>query len=123
MDNAKPQRSVQINGVVTLKQREKFNKQARAAGMTNSQFLMALLDKKPVVTAKESLRDEVKELISWFGRINSNLNMLSKHANTYKHDAQTALILHVLNDIRRDVYDVTLASEKLHKRRGRPSHD
>lgn len=119
----KPQRSVQINGVVTLKQRERFNKQARAAGMTNSQFLVSLLDKKPVVTAKESLRDEVKELISWFGRINSNLNMLSKHANIYKENAQAALILHVLNDIRRDVYSVTQASEKLHKRRGRPSND
>jgi two-component sensor histidine kinase len=82
-----------------------------------------LLDKKPVVTAKESLRDEVKELISWFGRINSNLNMVSKHANTFKHNAQTALMLHVLNDIRRDVYAITLASEKLHKRRGRPAND
>ncbi|MGF6314971.1 plasmid mobilization protein [Pseudomonas frederiksbergensis] len=123
MDNTKAPRSVQINGIVTLKQREKFNKQARAAGMTNSQFLVALLDKKPVVTAKESLRDEVKELISWFGRINSNLNMLSKHANTFRDNANTAVMLHELNDIRRDVYHVTQASEKLHKRRGRPSND
>jgi len=116
-------KSVQVNATITAKQRERFNKQARAAGLTNSQFLVALLDKKPVVTAKESLRDEVKELIGWYGRINSNLNMLSKHANTYRHNAQTALILHVLNDIRQDVHDVTLQAEKLHKRPGRPSRD
>lgn len=116
-------RAVQINAIVTAKEREKFNKHARAAGMTNSEFLRALLDKKPVVTANESLREEVKQLIAWFGRINSNLNMLSKHANTYRHNAQTALILHALNDIRRDVLDVTRDAGKLHKKRGRPSND
>lgn len=116
-------RAVQINATVTKKQREKFNRNAREAGLTNSKFLVALLDNKPVVTAKESLRDEIKELIGWYGRINSNINMLSKHANTHKHNAQTALILHVLNDIRQDVHDVTVQAEKLHKRRGRPSRD
>ena len=119
----KVMKAAQVNATITAKQREKFNGQARAAGLTNSQFLVALLDNKPVVTAKESLRDVVKELIGWYGRINSNLNMLSKHANTYKHNAQAALILHVLNDIRHDVHDVTVQAEKLHKRRGRPSND
>jgi len=116
-------KAVQVNATITAKQREKFNSQARAAGMTNSQFLVALLDKKPVVTAKESLRDEVKKLIASFGRINSDLNTLAKHANTYRRGAQTSLILHALNDIRRDVYEITRASEKLHRRRGRPSND
>lgn len=116
-------RAVQINATVTKKQREKFNRNAREAGLTNSQFLVALLDKKPVVTAKESLREEIRQLIASYGRINNDLNMLSRYANTYKENALSAPILHRLNEIRKDVYEVTLASEKLHKRRGRPSND
>ncbi|MEE5177359.1 hypothetical protein V2K54_26985 [Pseudomonas alliivorans] len=116
-------RAVQINATVTKKQREKFNRNAREAGLTNSQFLVALLDKKPVVTAKESLREEIRQLIASFGRINNDLNMLSRYANTYKENAIAAPILHRLNEIRTDVYEVTRASERLHKRRGRPSND
>lgn len=116
-------RAVQINATVTKRQREKFNKNAREAGLTNSQFLVALLDKKPVVTAKESLREEVRQLIASFGRINNDLNMLSRYANTYKENSLAAPILHRLNEIRKDVYEVTRASERLHKRRGRPSND
>ena len=114
-------RAVQINATVTKKQRDKFNKQARAAGLTNSQFMMALLDSKPVVTRKENYREEFKKLIADFGRINSNLNMLSKYANTFRENALAAPILHALHDIREDVYQVTKDAEKLQIRKGRPS--
>ena len=114
-------RSVQINATVTSKQRERFNRQARAAGMTNSQFMMALLDNKPVVTRKENYREELKKLIADFGRINSNLNMLSKYANTLKEDALAAPMLHRLHEIRDYVYQVTKDAERLQIRRGRPS--
>lgn len=116
-------RAVQINATVTKKQREKFNKNAREAGLNNSQFLVALLEKKPVVTAKESLREEIRQLIASFGRINNDLNMLSRYANKYKENALAAPILHRLNEIRKDVYEVVRASERLHKRRGRPFND
>ncbi|WP_426119483.1 plasmid mobilization protein [Pseudomonas sp. DSP3-2-2] len=112
-------RSVQINATVTKKQREKFNRNAREAGLTNSQFLVALLDKKPVVTAKESLREEFRQLIASLGRINNDLNMLSRYANTYKENSLAAAILHRLNEIRQDVYEVAQASEKLQQRRRR----
>lgn len=112
-------KSVQINATVTIKQREKFNKHAREAGLTNSQFIVALLDKKPVVTAKESLRDDVRQLIASFGRINNDLNMLSRYANTYKDKALVAPILHRITEIRQDVYEIVQASEKLQQRRRR----
>lgn len=112
-------RAVQINATVTKKQREKFNRNAREAGLTNSQFLIALLDKKPVVTAKESLREEFRQLIASLGRINNDLNMLSRYANTYKENSLAAAILHRLNEIRQDVYEVAQASEKLQQRRRR----
>ncbi|MBD8788288.1 hypothetical protein IFR09_26800 [Pseudomonas syringae] len=112
-------RAVQINATVTKKQREKFNRNAREAGLTNSQFLVALLDKKPVVTAKESLREEFRQLIASLGRINNDLNMLSRYANTYKENSLAAAILHRLNEIRQDVYEVAQASEKLQQRRRR----
>lgn len=114
-------KSIQISATVTKKQREKFNKHAREAGLTNSQFLVALLDSKPVVTRKENYREEFKRLIADFGRINSNLNMLSKYANTFKEKALAAPILHALRDIREDLYQVTKDAEKLQIRRGRPS--
>lgn len=112
-------RAVQINATVTKKQREKFNRNAREAGLTNSQFLVALLDKKPVVTAKESLREEFRQLIASLGRINNDLNMLSRYTNTYKENSLAAAILHRLNEIRQDVYEVAQASEKLQQRRRR----
>lgn len=112
-------KTVQINATVTAKQREKFNRNAREAGLTNSEFLVALLDKKPVVEAKESLREEVRKLISSFGRINNDLNMLSKYANTYRDNALTSPILHKLTEIRQDVYEIVQASEKLQERRRR----
>lgn len=112
-------RAVQINATVTKKQREKFNRNAREAGLTNSQFLVALLDKKPVVTAKESLREEFRQLIASLGRINNDLNMLSRYVNTYKENSLAAAILHRLNEIRQDVYEVAQASEKLQQRRRR----
>ncbi|EKT4456328.1 hypothetical protein QEM35_002492 [Pseudomonas putida] len=114
-------KAVQINATVTAKQREKFNKNAREAGLTNSEFLVALLDKKPVVEAKESLREEVRQLIAAFGRINNDLNMLSKYANTYWANALAAPILHKLTEIRQDVYVIVQASEKLQQRRRRLS--
>lgn len=112
-------RAVQINATVTKRQREKFNKNAREAGLTNSQFLVALLNKKPVVAAKESLREEFRRLIASLGRVNNDLNMISKYANTFKDDALSALILQRLNEIRQDVYEVAQASEKLQQRRRR----
>jgi hypothetical protein len=114
-------KSVQINATITTKQREKFNKNAREAGLTNSQFLVALLNKKPVVEAKESLREEVRRLIAAFGRINNDLNMLSRYTNTLKDKALAAPILHKLNEIRQDVYWVALDSEKLQQRRRKSS--
>lgn len=112
-------RAVQINATVTKRQREKFNRNAREAGLNNSQFLVALLDKKPVVPAKESLREEFRRLIASLGRINNDLNMISKYANTFKDDALSAPILQRLNEIRQDVYEVAQASEKLQQRRRR----
>ncbi|MDI3247702.1 MULTISPECIES: hypothetical protein [unclassified Pseudomonas] len=116
-------RTIHLQAKLSEAQHAKLKAKAAKAGMGLAELVVALIESREVVEAKADVRPVIRELVSCYGRINSNLNMLSKHANTYKHNAQTALMLHVLNDIRQDVYLVTLESEKLQKRRGRPSND
>lgn len=114
---------VQLHTLIPSVTSIKAKRNAKAAGMNLSEYMASLINSRDVVFAKDNLRPDIEKLISWYGRINSNLNMLSKHANIYKDNARTALILHVLNDIRRDVLDITKHAEKLQPRRGRPSND
>jgi hypothetical protein len=117
------ERTIHLQAKLTEAQHAKLKAKAAKAGMGLAELVVAMIESREVVEAKADARPVIRDLISWFGRINSNLNMLSKHANTFRENAQGALILHCLNDIRRDVLDVTKAAEKLHKRPGRPSHD
>ncbi len=49
---------------------------------------------------------------AWLGRINSNINMLSKHANIYKDASDTALIQLRLTQIRDDLRDLVTVVTK-----------
>lgn len=116
-------RTIHLQAKLTETQHAKLKAKAAKAGMGLAELVIAMIESREVVEAKADVRPVIKELISWFGRINSNLNMLSKHANTYRENAQGALIVHCLTDIRRDVLAITKQAEKIQPRRGRPSHD
>lgn len=114
------ERTIHLQAKLTEVQHAKLKARAAKAGMGLAELVVAMIESRDVVEAKADARPLIRELVSWFGRINSNLNMLSKHANTYRHNAQGALILHCLNDVRRDVIAVIKQTENLHKRPGRP---
>lgn len=93
---------VQVNAIVTRKRRETLKRKAGLANLTISQFVSALIVKAEVV-ARPDKKAELQKLNAWLGRINSNLNMLSKNANIYK-SADDAMLIHAgLNQLRRDV--------------------
>ena len=116
-------RTIHLQAKLSEAQHAKLKVKAAKASMGLAELVIAMIESREVVEAKADARPIIRELITWFARINSNLNMLSKHANTYRENAQGGLILHCLNDIRRDVLTLTQQAGKLHKRPGRPSND
>jgi hypothetical protein len=93
---------VQVNAIMTLKQRNELKCKAEAANLTISEFVSALISSAKVV-AKPSKKEELKKLNAWLGRINSNLNMLAKHANIFKEGSDGDLMNMRLVQIRQDV--------------------
>lgn len=97
-----PNKIVQINAQVLLPQRELLNQKARAAGMNVSQLVSHLIT-EAVVEVTPGISKQMQELNAWLGRINSNLNMLAKHANVHREKADATLIIYQLGQISDDV--------------------
>ncbi|MNQ47154.1 hypothetical protein D3C85_609900 [compost metagenome] len=93
---------VKVNAIMRRDRREELKRKAEAANLTISEFVGALIVSSKVV-AKPDKREELKKLNSWLGRINSNLNMISKHANIFKAESDGALMNMRLVQIRQDV--------------------
>ena len=102
---------VQVNAIITRKCREALKRKAAKAGMTYSAFVSAMIAQTQVV-AKVDKKAELQRLNAWLGRLNSNINMLSKHANIYKDASDTALILLRLTQIRDDLRGLVAAVKK-----------
>ncbi|MNC04127.1 hypothetical protein D3C75_515580 [compost metagenome] len=102
---------VQVNAIITRKRREALKRKAAKAGMTYSAFVSAMIAQTQVV-AKVDKKAELQRLNAWLGRLNSNINMLSKHANIYKEASDTALIQLRLTQIRDDVRALVAAVTK-----------
>lgn len=100
---------VQINAQVKLSQRQLLNEKARAAEMNVSQFVSKLIT-DAIVEVSIGLPQQIRELNVLLARINSNLNMLAKHANIYKEKADAAILIHSVNIIREDVQRVAAES-------------
>ncbi|MHC8292428.1 plasmid mobilization protein [Pseudomonas sp. LB3P58] len=100
---------VQINAQVLLSQRKLLNEKARSAEMNVSQFISKLIT-DATVEVSIGLPQQIRELNVWLARINSNLNMLSKHANIYKEKADAAILIHSVNIIREDIERVAAVS-------------
>ena len=102
----------------------KAKRDAKAAGMSLSGYVGVLIEHGHVVTAKDDLRPELRELNACLGRLNSNINMLSRHANIYKQGASTDLLLMRLNEIREEARLISHKANSLQPKPGRErTHD
>lgn len=98
---------VQVCAKITLSQRKLLNAKAKSAGMTAKEFLQMIILNAQVIAAPSSIADEIRKANCWLGRINSNLNMLSKWANVHKERAFADLILMRLALIHKDLTQIT----------------
>lgn len=102
---------VQVNALMTRKRREVLKRKAVKANMTISELVDQMISRTQVV-AKVDKKLELQRLNSWLGRINSNINMISKHANTHKEASDAALIQLRLTQIRDDLRDLVAVVTK-----------
>ncbi len=107
MSDSNESEIAQICAKVTLVQRNLLNAKAKSAGMTAKEFLQRLILDAQVVAAPPGIADEIRKANSWLGRINSNINMLSKWANVHKESAFADLILMRLALIHKDLTQIT----------------
>ena len=98
---------VQVCAKVTLSQRNLLNTKAKSAGITAKEFLQRLILDSQVIAAPPNIADEIRKANAWLGRINGNINMLSKWANVHKERAFADLILMRLALIHRDLAQIT----------------
>lgn len=107
---------VQINALVPLPQRELLKQRAREAELTISQLVGKLIT-STTVEVTPGFSAQLKELNSWLGRINSNINMLAHHANKHREKADAQLICFQLAQIGRDTQQLTTIASELKKSR------
>lgn len=101
----RPTDTVQINALVLRKQRDMLNAKAKAANLTVSKFLQKLIEDATVIS-KPDLSADIQKANAWLGRINGNINMLSRWANLYRENAFADLILYRLAAIQNEVSEV-----------------
>lgn len=102
----KPDDTVQINVIARRDQRDLLKAKAKAANMNVAKFVQALII-KAVVESKPNLSGDIQKMNAWLGRINSNLNMLSRWANAYKEKAFADVILYRLAEIQAEVTELS----------------
>lgn len=110
----KEERWVQINALVPLSQREKLKDNARSCEMTVSQLIAQLITSTQI-TISPGLPAQLRQLNCWLGRLNSNINMLTHHANAYREKADADLIIYQLNMIAKDVSEASIFANELKK--------
>ncbi|MFT6043189.1 MAG: hypothetical protein ACI8TV_000604 [Porticoccaceae bacterium] len=98
---------VQVCAKITLSQRNLLNAKAKSAGMTAKQFLQMLILNAQVIAAPPGIADEIRKTNGWLGRINGNINMLSKWANVHRERVFADLILIRLALIHKDLTQIT----------------
>lgn len=123
MKDVKERPWVQLHTLIPTVTSIRAKRNAKAAGMSLSRYMEALINSREVVTAEDDLRPELRVLNSWLGRLNSNINMLARHANIHKQDASSSLILMRLNELREEVRLIANKANSLQPKRGRPRND
>lgn len=117
----KPEDTVQISVIARRDQRDLLKAKARAANMPVAQFVQQMIS-KVVVESKPGIAADIQKMNAWLGRINGNINMLSKWANIHKENVFADLILFRLNEIQKEVtklaqYSADLRAQGYGKRR------
>ncbi|MGA9700138.1 hypothetical protein [Pseudomonas sp.] len=124
MSDATERPWVQLHTLIPSRVGAKAKRDAKAAGLSLSGYVGALIEHGQVVTAKDDLRPELRDLNACLGRWNSNINMLSRHANIYKHGASTDLLLMRLNEIHEELRLISHRANSLQPKPGRKrTHD
>lgn len=108
----KPEDTVQISVIARRDQRDLLKAKARAANMPVAQFVQQMIN-KVVVESKPGIAADIQKMNAWLGRINGNINMLSKWANIHKENVFADLILFRLNEIQKEVTELAQYSADL----------
>ena len=108
----KPEDTVQISVIARRDQRDLLKAKARAANITVAQFVQQMIN-KVVVESKPGITADIQKMNAWLGRINGNINMLSKWANIHKENVFADLILFRLNEIQKEVTELAQYSADL----------
>ena len=124
MKDATQRAWVQLHTLIPSRVGEKAKRDAKAAGLSLSGYVGRLIEGGQVVTANDDLRPELRELNAWLGRLNSNINQLTRHANIYKQGASTDLLLMRLNEVREEARLISHKANSLQPKPGRKrTHD
>ena len=108
----KPEDTVQISVIARRDQRDLLKAKARAANITVAQFVQQMIN-KVVVESKPGIAADIQKMNAWLGRINGNINMLSKWANIHTENVFADLILFRLNEIQKEVTELAQYSADL----------
>lgn len=87
---------------LTVEQKADLVKKADTAEKSLNLFILGAIESARVMPKARRNKD-LQNLNAWLGRINSNINMISKHANIYQAESD-AVLMHVrLMQIRQDL--------------------
>ena len=87
---------------LTVEQKADLVKKADTAEKSLNLFILGAIETARVMPKARRNKD-LQNLNAWLGRINSNINMISKHANIYQAESD-AVLMHVrLMQIRQDL--------------------
>lgn len=100
-----PDDTVQINAIMSRRQRDHLNEKAKSANLNLSHFLQKLIMRSTII-AKPDLSADIKKMNGSLGRINSNINMIARWCNTYKENTHSDLVLYRLSLIQKDISDI-----------------
>lgn len=87
---------------MSVDQKSELDAKAAEAEKSVNQFILDCI-KSAEVQPKATKNLELREQNIWLNRINSNLNMIAKHANIFQDNADGVLIHVRLLQIRRDL--------------------
>ncbi|WP_295043102.1 plasmid mobilization relaxosome protein MobC [uncultured Paracoccus sp.] len=76
-------------------------KQAKAAGLSESALIRALIEDAPIVSAAEQTARQ--QTNAQLARIGNNLNQLARHANSWRGNADAALLAAEVAKIRAEL--------------------
>lgn len=91
-----------------------LNRKAKAAGLSESALIRALIEDVPIVSAAEQTARQ--QTNAQLARIGNNLNQLARHANSWRGNADAALLAAEVAKIRADLRRIFAAPSETERR-------